>query len=370
VGIEVRIGIFTELFWPEIGGQEVRFEQLSTALALKGHDVSVYCISEDPKLPQYEVHRGVKIWRHPIEPRYRSKIVSWVRNPVTVLRYAYWTRRVARGEQFDAVFYNIWPVFHVLLAPAAIRRNAIVDWCEIQQNLPFNLLKLSLPPRVGLNLGVSPAVTEEIRQVRGSQVLYLASGVTSSIYANRPRAKRHGVLYLGRITRHKNLPLLIDAFARLRERGYPGRLTIAGAGSFLPKLREIVLNSSEGDQIDILGGVDEVHKIELLASTEVLVIPSKREGFPRVIAEAMASGAPVVTAEYPQNGSCDVVRHYRCGLVTAPDRESLALGIETAIAQWDEFSAAGRIASAELDWNVLVAKLERRMTLFPPSLPP
>ena len=175
----MRIGMFTELFWPGVGGQEIRFEQLSIALAIKGHDVSVYCISEDPRLPQYEVHRGVKIWRRPIDSRYRSKIVSWARNPLTVLRYAYWTRRVAQRERFDAVLYNIWPVFHVLLAPADIRKEAIVDWCEIQQNLPFNLLKSWLPSRVRLNLGVSPAVTKEIGRVRGSEVLYLASGLTS-----------------------------------------------------------------------------------------------------------------------------------------------------------------------------------------------
>src|SRR6202043_3271255 len=191
-----------------------------------------------------------------------------------------------------------------------------------------------LPRRVRLNLGVSPAVTKEIGRTRGSEVLYLASGLTSSVYANRPPAEREGVLYLGRITAHKNVPLLIDAFARLRQRGYVGRLTIAGAGPFLPKVREVALQSGVMDQIDILGSVDEAHKVELLASTQVVVIPSKREGFPRVIAEAMASGAPVVTAEFPQNGACDVVRHYRCGLVTAPDQEALAIGIEAAMAQW------------------------------------
>jgi glycosyltransferase involved in cell wall biosynthesis len=364
----VRIGIFTELFWPGIGGQEIRFGQLSAALAVKGHDVSVYCISEDMSLTRYEMHEGVKIWRHPIDPRYRSKIVSWVRNPLTVLRYAYWTRHIAQRERFDAVLYNIWPVFHVLFAPADIRRGAIVDWCEIQQNLPFKLLKSFLPSRVSLNLGVSPAVTNEIRRVRGSEAVYIASGVTRSAYASRPRAERSGVLYIGRITAHKNLPLMADAFARLRQRGYTGRLTIAGTGPFLPKLREIVRQSSVKNQIDILGSVDEARKIELLASAEVVVIPSKREGFPRVIAEAMASGTPVVTVEYPQNGACSVVRHYQCGLVTSPDPESLATGIGSAIAQWGEFSGAGLAAAAELDWNVLVANLERYMARPPVSL--
>ena len=357
----MRIGVFTELFWPGVGGQEIRFAQLCATLAGKGHDVSVFCISEDRRLPQHEVHRGVKIWRYPTDPRYRSKIVSWVRNPLTVVRYAYWTRRIAQREQFDAVLYNIWPVFHILLAPADTRREAIVDWCEIQQNLPFNLLKSLLPSRVRLNLGVSPAVTQEIGRIPGSEVLYLASGLTRSAYKSRPPAERSGVLYLGRITMHKNVPLLIDAFARLRQRGYAGRLTIAGIGPFFAKLREVVRQSSVRDQIDLLGSVDEARKTELLACTEVVVIPSKREGFPRVIAEAMASGAPVVTAEYPQNGSCDVVRHYRCGLVTRPNAEALATGVEAAIAQATELSGAGRAAAAELDWSLLVENLEARI---------
>jgi glycosyltransferase involved in cell wall biosynthesis len=355
----MRIGIFTEMFWPGVGGQEIRFEQLSVALADRGHDVCVYCISEDPGLPEHEVHGGVKIWRCTVDAHFRSQRISWLRNPITILRHALRLRRIVEREPFDVVLYNIWPVFHILLAPASVRRRAVVDWCEIQQNLPFRMLQRWLPGRVGFNLGVSPSVTREIARVPGAKVQFVASGLTISAYACRHRADRHGILYLGRITAHKNVALLVEAFARLKARGYAGRLTIAGSGPDLANLREAVQRSSAKDGIDVLGGVDDARKIALLASTEIVVIPSRREGFPRVIAEAMVSGAPVVTVDYPQNGSCDVVRHYGCGLVTAPDPDALATGIQSALANWDRFSETGRAGTAELDWTIIAAQLER-----------
>jgi glycosyltransferase involved in cell wall biosynthesis len=42
--------------------------------------------------------------------------------------------------------------------------------------------------------------------------------------------------------------------------------------------------------------VSDERKYELLARTRLLMMTSQREGFPRVVAEAMASGVPVVTA--------------------------------------------------------------------------
>jgi glycosyltransferase involved in cell wall biosynthesis len=111
------------------------------------------------------------------------------------------------------------------------------------------------------------------------------------------------------------------------------------------------------EYIDILGFVSDEQKVDLLSSAELLVIPSKREGFPRVVAEAMASGLPVVTVDLPDNGTKDVVRHYGVGLVAKPDPASLARGVTAVSLRWNEYSRAGLAARDSLDWDVVLAEV-------------
>jgi len=100
-----------------------------------------------------------------------------------------------------------------------------------------------------------------------------------------------------------------------------------------------------------------MRKVDLLASSLLLVVPSRREGFPRVVAEAMASGLPVVTVDYPENGTAAVVNRYSIGVVTAPLPDELASGCLAAILRWNEFSANGLNASPELDWSRLLRRV-------------
>jgi glycosyltransferase involved in cell wall biosynthesis len=218
-----------------------------------------------------------------------------------------------------------------------------------------------LPRLVTHNAAISDSVASAIQRTSGRPVFTMPSGLRLGEYGAAPRDQRSGVISLGRIVEHKNLPLLVACFEVLKRRGYPGRLTIAGEGPAMADLRRMVEASPSAADIAILGSVRDAEKAQLLARSDLLVVTSQREGFPRVVAEAMASGLPVLTAAYPGNGTKEVVREAGCGLVADPNPTALADSAQSILGAWETFSNAGSRYAQNLEWAAIAERLERQV---------
>ncbi len=121
---------------------------------------------------------------------------------------------------------------------------------------------------------------------------------TESVRARHGAGSRY-VLHVGAISPKKNLEALIRAFALLKTRGYPGKLVLVGP--VYEKLARIPLMRlatavDVADDLIIAGSVTDSDLKDLMAGAELFAFPSMYEGFGLVVAEAMASGVPVVAA--------------------------------------------------------------------------
>ncbi|MEO5903213.1 MAG: glycosyltransferase [Gemmatimonadaceae bacterium] len=102
-------------------------------------------------------------------------------------------------------------------------------------------------------------------------------------------------LFLGRLYPVKGLPMLIEAWARVRPGGW--RLRIAGPDEAGHK-RELVAaveREGLGDIVTFTGRVEGEEKARQLRAADVLILPSLSESFGVVVAEALAYGIPVLT---------------------------------------------------------------------------
>jgi glycosyltransferase involved in cell wall biosynthesis len=356
----VRIGFLTELFPPSVGGQEQRFAELADLLAMQGHQVTVMCIRDSIKAPvEEQLASGVSVIRRPTLRHYCKPFGGLLpRSPMGMVRYALTARRLARTSKFDAIFLNQWPLLHVLALSRRDRARAIVDWCEIRDSRTFQIVQSLLPKLVAANTAVSTEVARHIGASATGRVHVLPSGITGACYRMDAAASRRGIVYVGRIAAHKNLPLLIDAFEELCRRDYRESLTIAGDGPASETLRQRVQRSPYSARIELAGLVSNDRKYALLAGARLLMMTSQREGFPRVVAEAMASGLPVVTARYPQNGTVGVVEEFHCGLSAEPAAGDLADAAQAIINDWDAWSARSNRCAASLEWSSLVQQFE------------
>lgn len=105
-------------------------------------------------------------------------------------------------------------------------------------------------------------------------------------------AGRH-FLAVARLNRQKNLPLLLDAFARIAKPG--DRLTIAGEGPERVRIERRIAALGLSDSVTMLGHVADVRP--LLDAAHALVLSSDYEGVPAVVIEALAAARPVASTD-------------------------------------------------------------------------
>ncbi len=136
------------------------------------------------------------------------------------------------------------------------------------------------------------------------------------------------ILSVGRLSEAKNFPLLMEAFALLRRR-IPARLLILGEGEMRPILENMAITLGIQDDFSLPGFVPTPYPY--MRQADVFVLSSKWEGLPTVLIEAMACGAPVVSADCP-SGPAEILDGGKYGhLVPVGDAHALANAIEASL---------------------------------------
>ncbi len=121
------------------------------------------------------------------------------------------------------------------------------------------------------------------------------------------------LLYLGRLSREKNIELLIKALGLLLKETENVRLRIAGTGREHEYLKSFAKSSGLDDYIEFVGFVTREEICELLSSSDILILPSRTEIFPNVLLEAMAVGVPVIASNV--GAVNELIRDGRDGLL-------------------------------------------------------
>ena len=164
-------------------------------------------------------------------------------------------------------------------------------------------------------------------------ILARGSGVDLQRFTPSPdgRPQANGVpcvLFVGRLLEEKGIREFVEAAHLTRDRGLRARFIACGAPdpgnpssvdpACLDRWR------SEG-LVEFPGHVDDIE--QKMREADVIVLPSYREGTPRVLLEAAAMGKPVVATNVP--GCRDVVTHGHNGLLVPPrDPQALANALE------------------------------------------
>ncbi len=139
--------------------------------------------------------------------------------------------------------------------------------------------------------------------------------------------------YIGQLITRKGLDVLFKALSQLEE-NIPWRIALVGEGEQTVDLEALAEQLCIRDRVSFFGYRE--NRLEFLRGFDVFVLPSKLEGIPRCLMEAMAAGKLVLASDIP--GCNDLIEHRTNGLLFSEgDNSDLSQVLVEIIKNFDEF---------------------------------
>ncbi|MDJ0922059.1 MAG: glycosyltransferase [Henriciella sp.] len=139
---------------------------------------------------------------------------------------------------------------------------------------------------------------------------------------------RQTALFLGRVHPKKGLPLLVDAWSRLRPEGW--KTVIAGPSEIghAEEIAALVKTKGLSDDFEVIGPQYGEDKSRLLANADLFVLPTYSENFGIAVAEALAHNVPVLTTT---GTPWQELQTNAAGWYVEPTAEAIYSGLKAAL---------------------------------------
>ncbi|EWH01631.1 glycosyltransferase [Halomonas sp. BC04] len=307
------------------GGAERQLVYLCNGLTAKGHDITLLTLRDgeaysdllSPKVNRHVLEKGGAFnalfqLTHYLRANRPDVVVNFLFHAALLGRVAACLCRVPSVTSHRNVSYgkNV--------------RNILIRLTErLDDATHANVASAdsALSPLLGKRpLHVIPNVFLPIGSVQLS-----GSNTFSSV--NEPATFRW--CFVGRLEEQKNLPALLEAFSYLVQSGDQAiHLDIAGSGRLQEELNRKIAELGLGSHVTLHGQLDSTH--ELLEKADAFVLPSRWEGMPNALMEAMAMRIPCVAT--PVGAVPEMLGDGRGVIAEGTESEALVAAMQAVMA--------------------------------------
>ncbi len=356
------------------GGKEKRLFDITKRLASSGYAIHVYTMNWWGAKSSKDVLVDHGVVFHPICPYIplysgsRRSIVQGIVFGLTCFKLML--------EDFDVLDVDHMPYFPIFSSKIVCmlkRKSLVGTWHEVWGYKYWNRY-------LGM-LGVIPFIMERFMVFLPDKIVSVSQMTSNHLFKMSKRlnvstigigtdvdeiAKIKGskqtadIIFSGRLLKHKNVDMLIDAVAILKQE-YPSiKCTITGDGPEIEALTKQVTQLKLTKNVKLTGFIkNHDDLLSMIKSSKVFVLPSEREGFGIAIIEANACSTPAITIESENNASKFLINTGVNGYVTKGNAKDLAGAIKKAFQNEPSLRRSSVKEAMKYSWNNILYSLEK-----------
>jgi GalNAc-alpha-(1->4)-GalNAc-alpha-(1->3)-diNAcBac-PP-undecaprenol alpha-1,4-N-acetyl-D-galactosaminyltransferase len=313
-----------------VGGAERVMSILANYWAANGWQITILTFDDGAEPPFYDLDRRIDLQPLGIRSqdgfKFSVSSVSYNLRRIQVLKQAI----VASQPDLVISFVNTTNIL-TLLACRGLKVKTIVSEhvhptfgqlnkaTQLLQKLTYQQADL-VTVQTHAALSFFPIDRYKTFVIPNPVVLPDSEPIESQLYTD----DRH-LLAIGKLIPQKGFDLAIKAFAQVAERYPEWTLTILGEGEMRSELEKLCLELDLEDRVFMPGVVKNIDAH--LRKADIFILPSRFEGFPVTLCEAMACGVPVIASNC-LSGPREIVHDGIDGMLVKPDNVSaLAIGM-------------------------------------------
>lgn len=374
----LKIAYVYDALYPHLmGGAERRFYELALRLADR-HDVH-YITWTFWDGPSETTRDGIAL--HGVGKPERMYGADGKRTVREAVSFAARIMPAIRGGRYDIIDCSATPyvpLYSCWLAARSVRTPVVATWHEFWGEHWKEYLghrgKVARVARSAearaIRLGdrqvaVSPFTADRLTDagLPEEQIQIVGNGLPLEEFAAAHSSLvTSDVVFVGRLIEDKRVDLLIDAVAQLRGDFPTLRCLVIGDGPERPRLEAQVAALGLGQLVWFLGHVIEAEKLSLLKASQILVLPSVREGFGIAAVEGQAAALVPIVIRSPFSAAPGLIRDGVDGLVCDPTVDALAGALRSLLADQSRMElmrTAATAAAKRWDWDRVAFEMER-----------
>lgn len=312
----MKICIVTEFFIPHyFGGGERRFYQLAKKLVERGIQVDVITM-RIRDVPDYEKIDGINVYH--IGPtienppdrsvfdfmRYFFSVSSWIiKNDYDLIDAQSYSPLLSSSI---AARIKKTPIFGTIYDTSSSGSDQWMNHSFLASRLEKFLVNLRFDRIITISKSTINSLINDFG-VSKDKIELLYIGVDTDKYDSTGDVEKKAdkIIFVGRLIPHKHVDHLIESFEEIVKIVPDANLVIVGRGDEKNNIIDMVSSKSLDARVSFKENLSDEELIKEIKESEVLVLPSTREGFGMVLAEANYCNVPVVT--YASGGTIDVV---------------------------------------------------------------
>ena len=360
---KLRIGMVCPYGWDIPGGVQIHVRELAEHFVAEGHHVSVIApvSDEDSITDPWLVSAG-----RPVPIPFNGSVARVLFGPIAASRVRQW---IAQGD-FDVLHMHEPGIPSLSLLACWAAEGAMVG--TFHASTPKLRAIASVGPliepmieKLSARIAVSEMAQATLKNLYGTEAVVIPNGIDYSRFTSlsteerRAKGAKLRIGFLGRFEEaRKGLPLLLEALPKILKAIPNVELVVAGPGDQSKILER--LDTHTARQIRFLGRLSEEEKVDFLSSLDLYVAPNTGgESFGIILAEAMASGVPVLASDIP--AFVDLLAVGDCGRTfeseSSADLAQKAIELLRNSSYLQELAENGRNAAIRFDWGSVATQI-------------